>query len=350
MASDQNCVVRFARTPQPGPLTADVLACGVEPIRALADGQIIVRSIYLSIDAGSRAQLDDRGPYVTKTPLGKPLSLSGCVGEVVASRHADWQAGDLVATIGARSQEYQVIDASKQRVIPVDPAQGPLAMHLGALGMVGLTAYVGIFEVGKPQAGETVLVSAAAGATGSLAGQFAKIAGARVVGIAGGADKCAFVKDELGFDDCVDYKAGDLRAALAAACPDGVDVYYENVGGEIQKAAFEQLNEFARVAMCGMVGQYSGEGEAPGPNLMFTVLKRVTLRGFLASDHWDLFDRFRDDTARWFRQGRIRHYATITRGLENLHEAINSLSTGKNVGKQLCQVADEPTGTRGANQ
>jgi NADPH-dependent curcumin reductase CurA len=342
MATRDNRVVRFARMPGPGPLTPDVLALETKPVPAVQDGEILLRTVYLSIDAGSRAQLDDRGGYVFKAQVGKVLGSSGCVAEVIESRHPDWHPGDVLATTHARWQTYQVIDAAKQRLLRLDPGVGPLAMHLGAFGMVGFTAYVGIFEIGRPKPGDTVLVSAAAGATGSLAGQFARIAGARAVGITGGPDKCAFVKNELGFDECIDYKRGDVRQAVAAACPDGVDVYFENVGGEIQKAAFEHMNDFGRIVMCGMVGQYSGEGEAPGPNLMFMVLKRLTMRGFLSSDHWERFEEFRGSSLRWYREGRLKHHATVTLGLENIYEAINSLAAGRNVGKQLCQVGQEP--------
>jgi NADPH-dependent curcumin reductase CurA len=216
-------------------------------------------------------------------------------------------------------------------------------LHLGALGLVGFTAYIGIFEIGRPRPGETVLVSAAAGATGALAGQFARIAGARVVGIAGGAVKCDFVKAGLGFDDCIDYKQGDLPAALRSACPNGVDVYYENVGGEIQKAAFGLLNNFGRVALCGQVAQYSGQGESPGPNLMGLVLKRATVRGFLAMDHMERHAEFIEKASNWYAEGRLKHHATLITGLKNIHEAINSLVAGRNIGKQLCQVSADPT-------
>jgi NADPH-dependent curcumin reductase CurA len=342
MSTLENTVVRFARVPDPGPLTADVFTWEKKPVAPPQEGELLVRTIYLSIDAGSRAQLDDRGDYVIKATIGKVIGSSGAVAEVVESRHPDWRPGDLLATTLARWQRYQTVVPDRQPVFRVDPKDGPIAMHLGTLGMVGFTAYIGIMEVAKPQPGETVLISAAAGATGALAGQFAKISGARVVGIAGGWEKCAFVKSELGFDDCIDYKHGDIRASIRAACPDGIDVYYENVGGEIQKAAFEQMNDFGRIAMCGMVGQYSGEGEAPGPNLMFMVLKRITMRGFLAGDHMERHQEFIDNATRWYRQGRLKHHATVTKGLENIHEAINSLTAGRNVGKQLCQVGDEP--------
>lgn len=339
----KNLVVRFAKTPAPGPLTADVFRWETKPVPPLNEGELLVRNIYLSIDAGSRAQLDDRGEYVIKTAIGKVPGSSGAVAEVVESRHPEWQTGDLLATTYARWQQYQTIDPARQPLLlRVDPAAGPLPMYLGALGMVGFTAYVGIFEIAKPQPGETVLVSAAAGATGSLAGQFAKIAGARVVGIAGGPQKCAIVKEDFGFDDCIDYRQGDIRESIRDACPNGIDVYYENVGGEIQQAAFEQMNDFGRIAMCGMVGQYSGEGEAPGPNLMRVILKRLTVRGFLANDFIDRHPEFIARATQWYREGKLKHHATVTGGLDNIHEAINSLVNGGNIGKQLCQVADEP--------
>lgn len=344
MSSMENLAVYFAKTPQPGPLTADVFEFRPIAIPELNEGEILVRTIYISLDAGSRAQLDDRGGYVFKTPLGQMPASSGIVGEIVKSRNPAWKAGDLVSTFFGSWQRYHVFDPAKELFFNrLNPADGPLAIHLGALGLVGITAFIGMTQVGKPKAGETVLVSAAAGATGALAGQFAKIAGARVIGIAGGEAKCKFVKTELGFDDCIDYKRGDIRANIKAACPDGVDVYFENVGGEIQKAVFEQMNVFGRIAMCGQIGQYSGEGEAPGPNLMCTVLQRLTIQGFLCSDHFDKYGTFIETVTRWYKEGRVSHHATITQGLENIHEAINSLVGGGNIGKQLCQVSPDPT-------
>jgi NADPH-dependent curcumin reductase CurA len=339
----QNQTAFLNHTPPPGLLQAGVFELRSAPLPVLKEGEILVRVIYISIDAGSRAQFDDRAEYVFKTAVGQMPGSSGAVGEVVESRHPGWRAGDLVATGHTRWQLYQKFNpAREQFLVKIDPAHGPLAMHLGMLGLVGFTAYIGIFEIGQPKRGETVLVSAAAGATGALAGQFAKIAGARVVGIAGGASKCDFVKTELGFDDCIDYKQGNLAAAIRRACPNGVDVYYENVGGEIQKAAFAHLNDFGRVALCGQVAQYSGQGEAPGPNLMGLVLKRVTVRGFLAMDHMARHGEFMEKASVWYAEGRIQHHTTLTAGLDNLHEAINSLVEGRNIGKQLCQVSADP--------
>jgi NADPH-dependent curcumin reductase CurA len=344
MSETQNKTVFLSHLPAPGPLHAGVFELRSAPLPVLKDGDILVRIIYISIDAGSRAQFDDRADYVFKTAVGQMPGSSGAVGQVVESRHPGWRAGDFVATGHTRWQLYQKFSPSREQfLVKIDPATGPLAMHLGALGLVGFTAYIGIFEVGRPRPGETVLVSAAAGATGALAGQFARIAGARVVGIAGGATKCDFVKANLGFDDCVDYKGIDLPAALRSACPNGVDVYYENVGGEIQKAAFALLNNFARVALCGQVAQYSGQGEAPGPNLMGLVLKRATVRGFLAMDHMERHAEFIEKAGSWYAEGRLKHHATLTVGLENIHEAINSLVAGRNIGKQLCQVSPDPT-------
>jgi NADPH-dependent curcumin reductase len=342
MSERDNLVVRFVKTPPPGPLAADVFSWEKEPLAELQDGEILVRHIYLSIDAGSRAQLDERTGYVIHASAGKVMMGAGAVAEVVESRHEQWRAGDVLAVAYACWQSYQVIRPDTETLFRVDPTVAPIAMHLGALGWVGFTAFIGIFEVGKPLAGETVLVSAAAGATGSLAGQFAKISGARVVGIAGGAQKCALVKEQFGFDDCIDYKRGDIGESIAGACPEGVDVYYDNVGGEIQRAAFAHMNTFGRVALCGQVTQYSGEGAAPGPNLMVAVRQRLTVRGFLVSDHLERREEFVEAASRWYREGRLQHQVTVTQGLENIHEAINSLTLGHNLGKQLCQVADEP--------
>lgn len=335
----ENLIVRYVREAPPGPLVADVFAVESKPLPRLQEGELLVRTLYLSIDAGSRAQLDDRSDYVIKAALGKVPGSSGAVAEVVDSRNPAWKSGDLLVTGHARWQLYQVLKpASDPLLRRIDPALGPMDLHLGALGLVGFTAYIGVFAIGQVRPEDTLLVSAAAGATGSLAGQFGKIAGARVIGIAGGASKCALVRDELGLDACVDYKRGDLGSALREACPDGVDVYYENVGGAVQQAAFACLNDFGRVALCGQIGQYSGEGASPGPNLMVAVLKRLSIRGFLAMDHLSQYDEFLQLASRWYQEGRLVHRCTVTHGLENIHEAINSLVSGQNIGKQVCKL------------
>ena len=344
MSQKMNQILTVSRLPGPGPLAADTFEVVEEGLPELAEGEALVEAIFLSIDAGSRAQLDSESDYVYKVRPGDRLACSGLVGRVVQSRSALWQVGDLVATNRAQCARYQKLEALPGNPVRrIEPRGEPLAAHLGLFGMVGFTAYIGIFEVAKPTAGDTVLVSAAAGATGSIAGQLAKIAGARrVVGIAGGESKRQLVIEEFGFDDCIDYKTGDIDQAIARACPDGVDVYYENVGGEIQKAAFAAMNDFGRVAMCGQIGQYSGGGEEPGPNLMGVVLKRLTVRGFLCRDHEDRYDEFLARALDWYFDGRLRHHATITQGIDRFYEAINSLIAGRNVGKQLCQVSELP--------
>ncbi|MGE0384110.1 MAG: zinc-binding dehydrogenase [Gammaproteobacteria bacterium] len=343
MTTGTNIVIRIARQPPPGPLAADTFDYVEEPLAPLADGEIRVESIYAAIDAGSRAALDDQSAYVIKTRPGGRASTSAMVGRVVDSRHPEWRPGEYARVLMTTRQQYVTLTPAQGQVFKADPAAGPLAMHAGLLGLTGFTAWVGIFEIGRPKAGETVLVSAAAGAVGSVAGQYARIAGARVIGIAGGPDKCRFVREQFGFDDCIDYKHEDVGAAIERTCPEGVDVYFENVGGEIQKAAFARLNDFGRVAMCGQIAQYSGAGEPPGPNLMQVVLRRLRVHGFLASDHMELLPRFTEETSRWYREGRIRQRTSIVEGMRNLHEAINALVEGRNLGQQLHQMAADPT-------
>jgi NADPH-dependent curcumin reductase CurA len=341
---DHNIVVRLARLPDPGPLTSEVYAYVEEPLRPLADGEFRIETLYATIDAGTRASIDTESDYVMKLRVGGRIPASGLAGRIIETANPAWPVGAYVALGGAAREKYLTINLDKHRAVKrVDPAATPLTAHLGILGVTSFTAWVGVSKIGKPKAGETLLVSAAAGAVGSAAGQFGAIAGARVVGIAGGAEKCAFVRDVLGFDDCVDYKAGDVAEAIAAACPDGVDVYFENVGGDIQKAAFSHMNDFGRVAMCGMIAQYSGQGPLPGPNLMGVVLKRLRIEGFLAHEHYDDLPAFEAQAAALLAEGRLRHHVTVVEGLENLHEAVNSLVQGRNFGVQIHQMAPDPT-------
>ena len=359
MGSLTNTSVYFAKPPSPGPLSPQVFELKQQVVPALKPGQILVRNIYLSIDAGNRAKLDDRADYVVKSTVGEMEGGSGAVAQVVESLHPQWQAGDYLVTGNARWQRYSIhtpqdqTSASKldpmlaylRMLRKVDPTKGPLTMHLGMMGMVGFTAHIGISNIIKPKVGETVVISAAAGATGSCAGQFAKARGARVVGIAGGAEKCQHVINTLGFDGCIDYKAGNLIQQLKHACPEGIDGYFENVGGDIQKAVFSQMNDYGRIAMCGQVGQYSGEGEVAGPNLMNVILRQLSLQGFLAIDHIAAFPDFLKSAQQQYDSGHLKPHCSITQGLENSYEAINALVSGQNIGKQLCQVSSETTDT-----
>lgn len=340
----ENIVVRVAHLPPPGPLPADVYEYRREPLKPLAEGEIRIKTIYSTIDAGARGMLDPASNYPMMLKPGNRVFTSAVVGRVVESRHTSYPTDTYVRAMSVTRQKYLTISPERGIAVkPVDPAQGPLHAHIGALGMTGFTAWLGIFMVGKPRPGETVLVSAAAGAVGSVAGQLARAAGARVVGVAGGAEKCAAVVERFGFDACVDYKAKRFADDLAAACPDGVDVYFENVGGEVQRQALKAMNLFGRVVMCGQVAQYDGKGAAEGPNLMPVINKRLTMRGYISSDHLDQLPTFERGAAALVRSGALKPCATITSGLEQLHEAVNSLSAGRNFGQQVHQMSTDPS-------
>ena len=336
----KNFAVQVKQLPKPGLLNSDTFDIVENPVPKLRDGEFLMRVIYLSIDAGSRAQLDDRGGYVIKTGPGQIMSGSGAVGQIIESRHPDWQVGDYLATTMSRWSSIIRVKGDTPFLTKIDPKAAPLEAYLGIFGMVGFTAWLGITQIAQAKTADTVLVSAAAGATGSVAGQLAKAIGATVIGIAGGTEKCQWVKQELGFDDCIDYKTGDIANSITKHCPLGVDVYYDNVGGAIQQAAFNAMNTHGRIALCGMVTQYSGEGEAPGPNLMDAIIKRLSLRGFLANDHMALLPTFQQEALDFYQRGQLNHYATVTKGIDNIHQAINSLTSGKNIGKQLCQIGE----------
>jgi hypothetical protein len=227
--------------------------------------------------------------------------------------------------------------------IKLDPKAAPISTALGVLGMPGMTAYVGLYDLGQPKPGETVVVSAAAGAVGSAVGQLAKIRGCRAVGVAGSTDKCEYVVRELGFDACVSYRAPDLAAALQDACPHGVDVYFDNVGGDVLKAVLRLVNPFARIPLCGIISQYNATELPPGPNLAPVLVNRVTIRGFIVSDHVDRMPQFLAECGRWVREGRLKYREDIVHGLERAPEAFIGLLRGRNVGKMLVQVGADPT-------
>ena len=244
-----------------------------DAIPAPVAGEVVTRTIWLSIDPYMRGRLREQQTYAQPVNPGEVMT-GETVGEVIASADPRFVPGDVV--VGARGWQTHSTSAG-ERLTKLDRHGAPLSAYLGVLGMPGATAFRGVAEICQPKKGETVVISAASGAVGSVAGQLAKRAGARVVGVAGGAEKCLWVQDSLGFDDCVDHRALDLRAELAAACPNGIDAYFENVGGAVQAAVFDLLNPFARVAMCGMVSQYNEAEFPPGPNLGFVVGKRVTI-------------------------------------------------------------------------
>jgi NADPH-dependent curcumin reductase CurA len=262
--------------------------------------------------------------------------VGATVSEVIASRNAKFAAGDTVLAYGGW-QDYALSDGTGLR--KVDGKAAPLSTALGVLGMPGMTAYVGLLEIGQPKPGETVAVAAASGAVGSVVGQIAKIKGARAVGIAGGAAKCRFVVETLGFDACIDHHAADLAAQLAVACPKGIDVYFENVGGAVQQAVWPLLNDFARVPVCGLIAQYNATNPVAGPD-MFTVLrKRLLVRGFIVSDFAARQGDFLRDAGAWLRDGKLKYREDIVDGLEKAPQAFLGLLEGRNFGKLVVKVA-----------
>jgi NADPH-dependent curcumin reductase len=300
--------------------------------------EVLTRTVWLSIDPYMRGRVSDRKSYAPPVQIGEVMT-GETVGEVIASAARAFSPGDIV--VGARGWQTHSLTRA-DRLTRIDRNGPPISTYLGVLGMPGTTAYSGMTDIGRPKKGETVVVSAASGAVGSVAGQLAKRAGARIVGIAGGADKCLFVQDELGFDDCVDHRALDLNAELAAACPRGIDVYWENVGGRVQEAAFELLNPFARVVMCGMVSQYNEAESPPGPNLGFVVGKRVLIQGMIVSDKPERFAEWRALAAPWVADGTLRYRQDEIDGLEKAPAALAGILGGQNFGKLLVRVGPDP--------
>src|SRR6201991_4926204 len=299
-----------------------------------ADGEALLRTTYVGIDAAARTWLDDQPGYLPPVQLGEVIRAAG-IGEVIESRCDAYAVGDIVTTLTG-FQDY-VIVRDDLFTTPVEGLTDQLAV-MSVYGPTGATAYFGMTGVGKPQSGETVVVSAAAGATGSVAGQIARIAGARVVGIAGGAEKCKAVVEDFGFDACIDYKAEDLPATLKEHCPRGVNVYFDNVGGPILNAVLGRLAPKARVVLCGVISSYL-TGEHPGPANYVNILARTaTMQGFNALDEWGRFDEAFAALRRWEADGLLAHRETIYEGIESCVEALNGLFTGANIGKMLVRV------------
>lgn len=330
--------VVLARRP-PGEPVEDDFRIEEVPVPEPGPREVLVRVIYLSLDPYMRGRMRDMASYAPPVAIGEVMT-GGTVGEVVKSNHPDFKVGDIVEDrLGW--QEYAVAGGPLLRKI--DPSIAPISTANGILGMPGMTAYFGLLEIGQPKPGETVVVSAASGAVGQVVGQLARIMGCRAVGIAGGPDKCRFVTETLGFDDCIDYKAtGDLDAALRMACPNGIDVYFDNVGGRVSDAVFRNLNFWARVALCGSISQYNAAAPEMGPRLLGTFVgRRVRMQGFIVFDFVQRYGPALRQMGEWVKSGRLKFREDIVDGLENAPRAFIGLLNGKNFGKLQIRVGPE---------
>ncbi|MFL6627380.1 MAG: NADP-dependent oxidoreductase [Vitreoscilla sp.] len=311
------------------------------PLAPLADGQVLVRHHFLSLDPYMRGRMSDAKSYAAPQPLDQVM-IGGTAGEVVESRTPHFKAGDKVVGMGGW-QEYAVVNADQRGVLQkVDTTHVPLSAYLGAVGMPGVTGWYGLVKIIDPKSGETVVVSSAAGAVGGAVGQLAKARGCRVVGIAGGPDKCRTVKEELGFDECIDYRQyPDLKSmsgALKAACPNGIDGYFENVGGHLLDAVMLRANAFARIAMCGMIAGYNGDPiPMTLPQLILT--NRMKIQGFIVSEHMDVWPEALKELGTLVATGKLKYKESIAQGLQNAPEAFFGLLKGRNQGKQLVKLA-----------
>ena len=329
-----------------GEPTADNFRLEQAPLPSPGPGQVLLRNLYLSLDPYMRGRMNAGRSYVPPIAIGEVMD-GGTVSEVVQSAHAQWKPGDLVLAHGGW-QTHVVVegDALRRRLErPDGSGSAPLTTALGVYGMPGFTAYSGLREIGKPRPGETLVVAAAAGPVGATVGQIAKLQGARVVGIAGGARKVDWVRDELGFDAVLDHRAPDFAEQLRAAAPDGIDVYFENVGGKVFDAVLPLLNDFARVPVCGIAAHYNATALPDGPDrvpLLLTLVlqRRITLRGFIQFDFMQLYPEFLREMGGWLHEGRIRYREDFIDGLENAPQGLIGMLRGDNFGKLVVRIAE----------
>ena len=296
------------------------------------DGEVLVRNLWLSLDPYMRGRMSDAKSYAKGVDLGEVM-VGQTVGEVLESRHPSLKMGDMVLT----QLGWQLYGTTREAT-KVDKSRAPLSYYLGLIGMPGMTAYFGLKEIGQPKAGETVVVSAASGAVGSVVGQLAKLWGCRAVGIAGGREKCDYVKHELGFDACLDYKAGNLRDELKAACPKGVDVYFDNVGGEILDLLLTRMNLFGRIVVCGMIAEYNATEPYRVKNLRAVLVNRLKLQGMIIFDWKDRYGEALKALGGYFAEGKLKYRESVVQGLENAPRGLMDLLNGKNFGKQLVKL------------
>ena len=307
-----------------------------EPVREPREGEFLVKISHISLDPAMRGWMNEGKSYIRPVDIGEVMR-AGAAGKVIASKHKDFKEGDFVAgNFGV--QEYAISDGKGARKL--DTRFASLPVYLGTLGMPGMTAYFGLLDVGKPQPGETVVVSGAAGAVGSVVGQIAKIKGCRAIGIAGGEDKCRFVTEKLHFDACIDYKAGDVKAALRQHCPDGIHVYFDNVGGDILEAALTRLAMRARIVICGAISQYNATGGMKGPaNYMSLLVNRASMTGMVVFDYADRYAEAAKEMAGWIAAGKLKAKEDVVPGgIAAFHETLLKLFKGENTGKLVLAV------------
>jgi NADPH-dependent curcumin reductase CurA len=332
----ENFQIRLKRRPLGMPVPDDFELVAA-PMPGAGQGEILVRVLYLSVDPALRPRMNAVSPYAGPVEIGGMIP-SSAIGVVIDSASPKFALGDFVFGFFG----WQLFAAAPaQDVRRIDPALAPLPQWMSLLGLSSFTAYIGLLELGKPRASETVVVSAASGATGSVAGQLARIAGARAVGIAGGSDKCRYVVEQLGFDACVDYRAKDFAAQLDQACPKGIDVDYENVGGTVLRTVFDRMNQGGRVILCGLVSEYSQGAWPDGPSLWPAVYKSLRIEGFRASTHFHRIPEFVAKAVAWAAEGRLKHHEQVYEGIENAPLAFVSMLEGKHLGKVMVRVAQE---------
>ncbi len=337
MSATVNRHVVLAARPQGMPRASD-FKLETTPIPEPGAGELLVRNLWMSVDPYMRGRMSDRKSYAPSFEVGKPME-GRAIGRVIMSKHPSLKEGTVVSNmLGWR--EYFV--SKGEGLSAVDPSH-PLPAYLGVLGMPGFTGWYGLKMIGKPKAGETLVVSGAAGAVGSMVVQIGKILGCRVVGTAGTDDKCAYLTRALGADAAINYKkAGDLLDALRQACPAGIDIYFENVGGPLLDAVLRLINPFARIPLCGMISQYNLDPPEPGPRYLFSMIgNRALMQGFIISDHSTLYPEFLVEAGRWLKAGRIKQEETVVEGIENATKAFLGLFSGDNLGKMVVRLAAE---------
>ena len=334
MTGELNHQIRLAARPIGLPKRSD-WQFTEKPVPEPRDGEVLAKVLYLSLDPAMRGWMNEGKSYIAPVGIGEVMRAGG-VGRVFASKHSGFAVGDYVSGL-VGVQEYAALDGAQ--LIKIDPKVAPLPTFLNTLGMPGMTAYFGLLDVGQPKPGETVVVSGAAGAVGATVGQIAKIKGCRAVGIAGGTAKCRYLVDELGFDAAVDYKAGDTRKNLRTHCPNGVDVYFDNVGGDILDLVLAVLRRHARVVICGAISQYNNTTPVKGPsNYLSLLVNRARMEGMVVFDYVDRFPQAARDIAAWIAAGKLKSREDIVEGLETFPETLLKLFSGDNFGKLILKV------------